>query len=32
VLSETTHRIDEHVKVDEYKGITSLDDRRPNLT
>ena len=25
VLSETTRRIDEHVKVDEYKGIVVLD-------
>jgi Uma2 family endonuclease len=25
VLSETTRRIDEHVKVDEYKGIAALD-------
>jgi Uma2 family endonuclease len=25
VLSETTRRLDEHVKVDEYKGIAALD-------
>ena len=25
VLSETTRRIDEHVKVDEYKGVAALD-------
>jgi Uma2 family endonuclease len=25
VLSETTRRIDEHVKLDEYKGIAALD-------
>lgn len=25
VLSDTTRRIDEHVKLDEYKGIASLD-------
>ena len=25
VLSETTRRIDEHVKLDEYKGLNSLD-------